>query len=116
MDDRRRGGSGLPRRPETGRRLPGQGCRLLQRVPAFVRGWVEGFDDKDYEYRPLPQPPEAIERMLETMRWMVAGSEQRHLVDARKHYEWSSSAAASGATARRPGGGGRRRCRSLSII
>ena len=67
---------------ETGRRLPRVRVQGYFNVwPAFVRDGWEGFDDKDYEYRPLPPTPEAIERMLETMRWMQwLEVEQRHLV------------------------------------
>lgn len=41
-------------------------------------------------YRPLPPSPEAIERMLETMRWIQwLEVEQRHLVWMRANrYEW----------------------------
>ena len=76
---------------ETGRRLPRVRVQGYFNVwPAFVRDGWEGFDDKDYEYRPLPPTPEAIERMLETMRWMQwLEVEQRHLIWMRaKHYEW----------------------------
>ena len=76
---------------ETGRRLPRVRVQGYFNVwPAIVRDGWEGFDDKDYEYRPLPPTPEAIERMLETMRWMQwLEVEQRHLVWMRaKHYEW----------------------------
>ena len=76
---------------ETGRRLPRVRVQGYFNVwPAFVRDGWEGFDDKDYAYRPIPPTPEAIERMLETMRWMQwLEVEQRHLVWMRaKHYEW----------------------------
>lgn len=58
--------------------------------PAFVRDAWEGFDQDDHEYRPLPPSPEAIERMLETMRWVQwLQEEQRHLIWMRaKQYEW----------------------------
>ena len=46
---------------ETGRRLPRVRVQGYFNVwPAFVRDGWEGFDDKDYEYRPLPPTPEAI--------------------------------------------------------
>ena len=76
---------------ETGRRLPRVRVQGYFNVwPAFVRDGWEGFDDKDYEYRPLPPTPEAIERMLETMRWMQwLEVEQRHLVWMRSNrYRW----------------------------
>ena len=69
---------------------PWSGCRATSTCPAScARGW-EGFDDKDYGYRPIPPSPEAIERMLETMRWMQwLEVEQRHLIWMRaKHYGW----------------------------
>ena len=76
---------------ETGRRLPRVRVQGYFNVwPAFVRDGWEGFDDKDYEYRPLLPTPEAIERMLETMRWMQwLEVEQRHLVWMRSNrYRW----------------------------
>ena len=76
---------------ETGRRLPRVRVQGYFNVwPAFVRDGWEGFDDKDYEYRPLPPTPEAIERMLETMRWVQwLEVEQRHLVWMRSNrYRW----------------------------
>ena len=76
---------------ETGRRLPRVRVQGYFNVwPAFVRDGWEGFDDKDYEYRPLPPTPEAIERMLEVMRWVQwLEVEQRHLVWMRaKRYGW----------------------------
>ena len=76
---------------ETGRRLPRVRVQGYFNVwPAFVRDGWEGFDDKDYECRPLPPTPEAIERMLETMRWMQwLEVEQRHLVWMRSNrYRW----------------------------
>jgi DNA-directed RNA polymerase specialized sigma24 family protein len=80
---------------ETGRRLPRvrvQGYFNLW--PDFVRDAWEGFDNKDYEYRPLPPTPEAIDRMLEAMRWVQwLEEEQRHLIWMRaKQYEWQKIA------------------------
>ena len=50
---------------ETGRRLPPVRVQGYFSVwPAFARKEWEGFTDKDYEYRPLPPSPEAIDRML----------------------------------------------------
>ena len=76
---------------ETGRRLPRVRVQGYFNVwPAFVRDGWEGFDDKDYQYRPLPPTPDAIERMLESMRWMQwLEVEQRHLVWMRSNrYRW----------------------------
>ena len=66
---------------DTGRRLPRVGVQGYFNVwPVFARDAWEGFDDKDVEYRPLPPTPQAIERMLETMRWVQwLELEQRHL-------------------------------------
>lgn len=76
---------------ETGRRLPPVRVQGYFNVwPAFVRKEWEDFTDKDYEYRPLPPTPEAIDRMLEAMRWVQwLEEEQRHLIWMRaKHREW----------------------------
>ena len=76
---------------ETGRRLPPVRVQGYFSVwPAFARKEWEGFTDKDHEYRPLPPSPEAIDRMLETMRWVQwLEVEQRHLVWMRaKRYGW----------------------------
>ena len=76
---------------ETGRRLPPVRVQGYFSVwPAFARKEWEGFTDKEYEYRPLPPSPEAIDRMLETMRWVQwLEVEQRHLVWMRaKRYGW----------------------------
>ena len=76
---------------ETGRRLPPVRVQGYFSVwPAFARKEWEGFTDKDYEYRPLPPSPEAIDRMLEAMRWVQwLEVEQRHLVWMRaKRYGW----------------------------
>ena len=76
---------------ETGRRLPPVRVQGYFNVwPAFVRKEWEGFADRDYQYRPLPPAPEAIDRMLETMRWVQwLEEEQRHLIWMRaKHREW----------------------------
>jgi DNA-directed RNA polymerase specialized sigma24 family protein len=80
---------------ETARRLPPVRVRGYFNVwPAFVRKEWEGFTDKDYEYRPLPPSPQAIDRMLEAMRWVQwLEEEQRHLIWMRaKHYEWQKIA------------------------
>jgi hypothetical protein len=48
------------------------------------------YPDPERLYRPLPPSPEAIERMLETMRWMQwLEVEQRHLIWMRSsRYRW----------------------------
>lgn len=49
--------------------------------PAFVRQRWEGFAADEIPYRPLPPSPEAVEQMLETMRWVLwLEEEQRHLI------------------------------------
>ena len=76
---------------ETGRRLPPVRVQGYFSVwPAFVRKEWEGFADRDYQYRPLPPTPEAIDRMLEAMRWVQwLEEEQRHLIWMRaKQREW----------------------------
>ena len=58
--------------------------------PAFVRKEWETFSADGHIYRPLPPTPQAIERMLETMRWVQwLEMEQRHLVWMRaRRYGW----------------------------
>ena len=76
---------------EIGQRLPKLRVQGYFNVwPAFVRDGWEGFNDQEHQYRPLPPSPEAIERMLETMRWVQwLEVEQRHLVWMRaKRYGW----------------------------
>lgn len=76
---------------ETGRRLPSASVQGYFNVwPAFARKEWEGFADKGCEYRPLPPTPEAIERMMEAMRWVQwLEEEQRHLIWMRaKQREW----------------------------
>ena len=76
---------------ETGRRLPPVRVQGYFNVwPAFARDGWEGFADTDNVFRPLPASPEAIERMVETMRWVQwLAVEQRHLVWMRaRQYEW----------------------------
>lgn len=80
---------------ETGRRLPPVRVQGYFNVwPIFVRENWEGFADSDHEYRHLPPSPDAIDRMLETMRWMQwLEEEQRHLVWMRaRQYEWQKIA------------------------
>jgi hypothetical protein len=57
------------------------------------REWEAFVADED-DYRPWPPSPEAIDRMLETMRWVQCLEvERRHLVWMRaKRYEWHAIA------------------------
>ena len=50
----------------------------------------ERYPDPERLYRPIPPSPQAVERMLETMRWVQwLEVEQRHLVWMRaKRYGW----------------------------
>jgi hypothetical protein len=50
----------------------------------------ERYPDPDRLYRSMPPSPQAVERMLETMRWVQwLEVEQRHLVWMRANrYEW----------------------------
>lgn len=50
----------------------------------------ERYPDPERLYRPMPPSPQAVERMLETMRWVQCLEvEQRHLVWMRANrYEW----------------------------
>jgi len=50
----------------------------------------ERYPDLERLYRPMPPSPKAVERMLETMRWVRwLEVEQRHLVWMRANrYEW----------------------------
>ena len=76
---------------DTGRRLPPVRVQGYFNVwPTFVRDGWETFAAKDYDYRPLPPTPEAIDRMLEVMRWVQwLEVEQRHLIWMRaKQVEW----------------------------
>lgn len=76
---------------DTGRRLPPVRVQGYFNVwPAFVRREWEAFAADEHTYRPLRPGPEAIDRMLEAMRWVQwLEVEQRHLVWMRaKQYEW----------------------------
>jgi hypothetical protein len=76
---------------ETGRRLPRVGVQGYFNVwPEFKREPWEVMGSPQEGYRPLPPTPEAIDRMLEAMRWMQwLEVDERHLVWMRaKHYEW----------------------------
>jgi len=79
------------RRNEIGRLLPPVRVQgYFNTWPAFARREWEAFAADEKVYRPFPPSPEAIERMLETMRWVQwLEVEQRHLVWMRaKHYGW----------------------------
>lgn len=76
---------------ETGRRLPRVKVQGYFNVwPAFAREVWESFPDDDHVHRLLPPSPQAIDRMMEVMRWVQwLEVEQRHLVWMRaKNYEW----------------------------
>jgi hypothetical protein len=75
----------------TGRRLPPVRVQgYFNCWPAFVRKEWEAFAADEKVYRPFPPSPEAIDRMLETMRWVhCLEVEQRHLVWMRAdRHEW----------------------------
>jgi len=68
---------------DTGRRLPRvrvQGYFNLW--PAFAREAWEAYPDDEPDDRPFPPSPQAIERMLETMRWV------QWLEVAERHVVW----------------------------
>ncbi|MFA7281334.1 MAG: DUF6362 family protein [Sterolibacterium sp.] len=76
---------------ETGRRLPRVRVQGHFNVwPVFARDAWETYPEGDYVYRPLPPSPQAIERMLEVMRWVLwLEEQQRHLIWMRaKQREW----------------------------
>lgn len=58
--------------------------------PAFARSQWEAFSADEPVHRSFPPSPEDVERMLETMRWVLwLDVEQRHLVWMRsKGYGW----------------------------
>ena len=75
----------------TGRRLPPVRVQgYFNCWPAIVRKEWESFSADEKVYRPFPPTPDAIDRMLETMRWVQwLEVEQRHLVWMRaKRYGW----------------------------
>jgi hypothetical protein len=75
----------------TGRRLPPVRVQgYFNTWPTIVRTAWEAFAADEQVYRPFPPSPEAIDRMLETMRWVQwLTVEQRHLVWMRaKRYGW----------------------------
>ena len=53
----------------------------------------ERYPDPERLHRPMPPSPQAVERMLETMRWVQwLEVEQRHLVRIRANrYEWQQT-------------------------
>jgi hypothetical protein len=80
---------------ETGRRLPPARVQGYFNVwPAFARDQWETLALEEPEYRCLPPSPAAIDRMLETMRWMLwLEVEQRHLLWMRAaQYDWQEIA------------------------
>ena len=75
----------------TGRRLPPVRVQgYFNTWPAIVRKEWERLSADERSYRPFPPTPEAIDQMLETMRWVQwLEVEQRHLVWMRaKRYGW----------------------------
>ena len=75
----------------TSRRLPPVRVQGHFNVwPAFARQEWEAFSNDEPVYRSFAPGPDAIERMIETMRWMQwLEVEQRHLVWMRaKRYGW----------------------------
>lgn len=75
----------------TGRRLPPVRVQGYFNVwPTIVRQEWERFADDDAPPRRFPPEPAAIDRMLETMDWVLwLEVEQRHLVWMRaKRYGW----------------------------
>lgn len=76
---------------ETARKLP------PVRPGGYFNPWMtmafpmsDRYPDREKPYRPMPPSPQAVERMLETMRWVQwLEVEQRHLVWMRANrYEW----------------------------
>lgn len=76
---------------ETAHRLP------HTRQGGYFNPWMtqafqvpERYPDTERMYRPLPPSPQAVERMLQAMRWVQwLEVEQRHLVWMRANrYEW----------------------------
>ncbi len=101
---------------ETARRLPPVRVQgYFSTWPAFIREGWERYSIEGRGYRPIAPCPEAIDRMLETMRWMqILDVESRHIVWMRaSHYEWSQIAKRFGCAARTVQ---RRRNIALSII
>ena len=75
----------------TGRRLPTVRVQgYFNTWPLIVREDWETYAADEKVYRPFPPTPDAIERMLEAMKWVQwLEIEQRHLVWMRaKRYGW----------------------------
>jgi hypothetical protein len=88
---------------DTGRRLPRVRVQGYFNVwPELARDAWEAYPEETPEYRPLPPSPQAIERMLETMRWVQwLEMEQRHLVWMRaQQREWKDIARRCGGCTR----------------
>ena len=88
---------------ETSHRLPSVRVQGYFNVwPEFVRREWETLANEDREYRPLPPSPSAVDRMLETMRWVQwLEEEQRHLVWMRaERHRWEDIARRFGCVAR----------------
>lgn len=101
---------------ETARRLPPVRVQgYFNTWPAFVREEWERYSADDHEYRPMPPSPEAIDRMLDAMRWMLwLDIESRHILWMRaRHFEWSQIAKRFGCAVRTVQ---RRRNMALSIL
>lgn len=80
---------------ETSRRLPPVRVQgYLSVWPSFVREQWEGFAADDDKPLRFPPSPEAIDRMLQTMRWVQwLDTETRHLVWMRaKRHAWQNIA------------------------
>jgi hypothetical protein len=80
---------------ETGRRLPRVKVQGYFNVwPAFAREVWESYPDEEHVYRPMPPSPQAIDRMMEAMRWVLwLEDEQRHLIWMRaKDIDWKTIA------------------------
>lgn len=76
---------------ETARRLPRVRVQGYFNVwPEFKREPWEVFGAPEDDYRPFPPSPDAIDRMMEAMRWVQwLDVEQRHLVWMRaRRFEW----------------------------
>ena len=75
----------------TARRLPPVRVQgYFNTWPQIVRQPWEMLGLEDQGYRPFPPSPQAVERMLEVMRWVQwLEVEQRHLVWMRaKRFDW----------------------------
>jgi len=75
----------------TARRLPPVRVQgYFNTWPAFARSEWEAYSADEPVRRSFPPSPEEVDRMLETMKWVLwLDVEQRHLVWMRaKRYEW----------------------------